>query len=293
MESQLQIERAAKAQGSAASWRAWTIVCCLLLAYAPVLSHLMRQWWDEPDYSHGFLVPLFSFFILWQRREQLRRIVPRPSWAGFILLCASVGVLFIGTLGAELFLQRISLLGVLAGLVLWFWGWPMLRAAAFPLLILLLMVPLPGVIYYQIVFPLQILASRLATWVLHRLDLFPVLREGNVMVLSNARLEVAEACSGLRSLLSLLTIAAIYAYFAEKRVLVRWLLCLLVLPIAVAGNAVRVVFAAISVELGGASAVEGWAHTLSGLLLFLISTLMLILCHAGINRLGRMRGQPS
>jgi exosortase len=255
--------------------------------------HLARQWWDEPDYSHGFLVPLFSAFVLWCRRDSLRRVVPRPSWTGMLMLCLSLGVLVLGTLGAELFLQRISLLGVLAGLVVWFWGWPMLRATVFPLLLLLLMIPFPGVIYYQIVFPLQILASRMATWILHLLNLFPVVREGNVIVLPSTRLEVAEACSGVRSLLSLLTIAVMYSYLAEKNNLIRWTLCLLVLPIAVAGNAGRVVFAAISAELGGASAAEGWAHFLSGLFLFLFSTLLLLLCHAVLASLARHLGKEA
>ena len=274
----------------AALWRLCVLAACVLLAYAPVLVHLARQWWDEPDYSHGFLVPLFSAFVLWERRDALRRVVPRPSWTGMGMLCLSLGVLVLGTLGAELFLQRISLLGVLAGLIVWFWGWPMLRAMTFPLLLLLLMIPFPGVIYYQIVFPLQILASRGATWFLHLLNLFPVLREGNVIVLSSTRLEVAEACSGVRSLLSLLTIAVMYSYLAEKNNLIRWILCLLVLPIAVAGNAGRVVFAAISAELGGASAAEGWAHFLSGLFLFFVSTLLLLLCHAVLIALSRVLG---
>jgi exosortase len=268
-----------------AFWRACVLAACVLLIYAPVLIHLAQQWWDEPDYSHGFLVPLFSAYVLWRRRDDLRKIAPRPSWTGMAILCASLAVLFIGTLGAELFLQRISMLGVLGGLIVWFWGWRMMRATAFPLLFLLLMIPLPGVIYYQIVFPLQILASRLATWTLHRLNLFPVLREGNVIVLPSTRLEVAEACSGLRSLFSLMAIAAMYAYLAEKNNLTRWILCLLVFPIAVAGNAGRVVFAAISAELGGASAVEGWSHLLSGLFLFFGSTLLLLICHAMINRI--------
>jgi exosortase len=270
-----------------ACWRACLLVACVLLVYAPVLSHLARQWWDEPDYSHGFLVPLFSAYVLWHRRDVLRTVASnpatRPSWTGMAILCAGLCVLFAGTLGAELFLQRISLLGVIVGLVVWCWGWPMVRAAIFPIALLLLMIPLPGVIYYQLVFPLQIMASRLATSILQAINLFPVLREGNVLVLSSTRLEVAEACSGLRSLLSLLTIAAIYAYLAEENNFVRWTLCLLVFPIAVFGNAGRVVFAAISAEMAGASAVEGWAHFLSGLFLFFFSTLLLLLCHGLIN----------
>lgn len=263
-----------------ALWRVTLLAACLLLIYAPVLSQMALQWWNEPDYSHGFLVPLFSAYVLWQLRNRLRKVVPRPSWAGMVLLCGSLCMLFAGSLGAELFLQRISLLGAIIGLIVWLWGWRMVRAAAFPLALLVMMIPLPGVIYYQLVFPLQILASRLATWVLHALDLFPVLREGNVLVLPSTRLEVAEACSGLRSLLSLLTIAAMYAYLTEKNNIIRCLLCLLVLPIAVVGNAGRVVFAAISAELAGASAVEGWAHFLSGLFLFFFSTLLLVFGHA-------------
>jgi exosortase len=270
-----------------AFWRASVIAACVLMVYAPVLSHLVRQWWNEPDYSHGFLVPLFSAYVLWRRGSVLRNVAVKPSWAGMAILCLSLGVLFVGSLGAELFLQRISLLGVLVGLIVWLWGWRMARDAAFPLALLLLMIPLPGVIYYQMVFPLQILASRLATWVLHAMNLFPVLREGNVLVLPSTRLEVAEACSGLRSLLSLLTIAAMYAYLAETNNLIRWILCLLVVPIAVVGNAGRVVFAAISAELAGASTAEGWSHFLSGLFLFFFSTLLLLLCHTLITEARR------
>jgi exosortase len=265
----------------------------VILAYAQVLAHLALQWWREPDYSHGFLVPIFSAYALWQNRDALRRMQARPSWIGMLLFVLSLALLITGSLGAELFLQRISLIGVLAGLIVWFCGWRTLRALLFPLLLLLLMIPLPGVIYYQIVFPLQILASRLATWILHLLNLFPVLREGNVIVLPSTRLEVAEACSGLRSLFSLLTIAVMYSYLAERRQSIRWILCLLVLPIAVAGNAGRVVFAAIAAELGGASAVEGWSHILSGIFLFCASTLLLLLCHALLRAIARRHGSAA
>jgi exosortase len=188
--------------------------------------------------------------------------------------------MFTGSLGAELFLQRISLLGVIVGLVILLHGWRTLRAAAFPLAFLILMIPLPGIIYYELVIPLQSVASQLAAWILHAIALFPVQREGNVLILPSTSLEVAEACSGIRSLFSLLTITAMYAYLEEKSNFIRWSLCLLAFPIAVAGNAGRIVFAAISAELAGASAVEGWAHFLSGLFLFLFSTLLVVLCHA-------------
>jgi exosortase len=270
-----------------AAWRSSVLAACLLILYAHVFADLIHQWWTEPDYSHGFLVPLFSAYILWKRRDALRQVPSKPSWMGMLVLCASLCVLFIGSLGAELFLQRISLLGVILGLVIWLHGVRMVRAAAFPLALLLLMIPLPGVVYYQIVVPLQTLASQLATWVLHVVNLFPVQREGNVLVLPSTSLEVAEACSGIRSVFSLLTITAIYAYLAEKNNLTRWILCLLAFPIAVAGNAGRVVFAAISAEMAGASAVEGWSHFLSGLFLFFFSILLVVLCHALLAEVSR------
>jgi len=269
------------------TWLACAIIGCVILLYAPVLLSLVRQWWSEPDYSHGFVIPFISAYSLWRRRDALRQVEKRPSWTGMLVIIASLGVLCLGTVGAELFLQRISLLGLIVGATVWLFGWSVVREASFPLALLLLMIPLPGVVYYQIVIPLQVLASRIATGVLHALNLFPVLREGNILVLPSTSLEVAEACSGIRSMFSLLTITAIYAYFAESRNTIRWLLCLLVLPVAVVGNAGRVVFAALSAELAGASSVEGWAHTLSGVFLFVFSTLVIVVCHALISAMWR------
>jgi exosortase len=165
------------------------------------------------------------------------------------------------------------------GLLLFLHGWPMVRKMAFPLSALLLMIPIPGVIYYQLVFPLQLLASQLAATALQASHIMPVFREGNILVLPSARLEVAEACSGIRSLMSLLTIAVIYGYLSENRTWVRWLLCLLIVPIAVLSNSARVVFAAIGSEYIGLSAVEGMSHFLSGIFLFLVAILLLMACH--------------
>ena len=264
------------------TWRLAVVVGCLLLAYAPVLAHLLRQWWDEPDYSHGFIVPVFALWVLWERRDELRSIAPRPHWAGLAVIVLSLVLLVLGTFGAELFLQRISLPLLIAGLVLWFRGWPTLRASAFPLLVLLLAIPFPGVIYFQIVFPLQILASRLATWFLHAIDLFPVLREGNVIVLSNTRLEVAEACSGIRSLMSLFTLAVFYGYFMEKSLWKRVALVLASIPIAIAANAVRIVGTGLCVQYWDPDKAMGFFHEFSGWVVFLVSLACLYLVNCAM-----------
>jgi len=251
----------------------------VILLYFPVLRELARQCWDDANYSHGFLVPIFCAYVLWERRHELSELAPKPTSAGLVVLLGSIAVLFLGSLGAELFLARVSLLGVMIGLLLFLHGWPMVRKMAFPLSALLLMIPIPGVIYYQLVFPLQLLASQLAATALQASHIMPVFREGNILVLPSARLEVAEACSGIRSLMSLLTIAVIYGYLSENRTWVRWLLCLLIVPIAVLSNSARVVFAAIGSEYIGLSAVEGMSHFLSGIFLFLVAILLLMACH--------------
>ena len=269
-------------------WRVLLLGLVVALLYFPVLRGLVQQWWDDANYSHGFLVPVFCAYVLWERRRELSEVAPRPSSAGLALLLASIAVLFLGSLGAELFLARISLLGVIVSLLLFLHGWPMVKNLAFPLAVLLLMIPIPGVIYYQLVFPLQLLASQLAAAALQASHIMPVLREGNILVLPHSRLEVAEACSGIRSLMSLLTIAVIYGYLSENRKWLRWLLCLLIVPIAVLSNSARVVFAAIGSEYIGMSAVEGTSHFLSGIFLFLVAIMLLIGCHGLLRRLMRL-----
>ncbi len=268
-------------------WQALLIGLAVLLLYSPVLRTLVQQWWDDANYSHGFLVPVFCAYVLWERRREISEVAPKPSSAGLIVILGSIALLFLGSLGAELFLARVSLLGVIVGLTLFLHGWPLVRNAAFPLAALLLMIPIPGVIYYQLVFPLQLLASQLAAAALQASHLMPVFREGNILVLPSTQLEVAEACSGIRSLMSLLTIAVIYGYLSENRTWLRWLLCLLIVPIAVISNSARVVFAAIGSEYIGMSAVEGTSHFLSGIFLFLLSIMMLMACHSLVRLLVR------
>jgi len=187
-------------------------------------------------------------------------------------------VLLVGVFGAELFLSRTSLLLLIAGLISFFMGWQMLRALLFPLLFLLLMVPIPAIIFNQVTFPLQILASKLSAWLLPLLGV-PVFREGNVINLPAMPLEVAEACSGIRSLLSLLTLAIMYGYLLEKRIFIRLVLALAAIPIAVAANALRIVGTGLLVQYWDPEKAEGFFHAFSGWLIFVVSLLMLFALH--------------
>ena len=272
------------------SWYALAVLALVGWLYAPVLYNLVRQWWQDPNFSHGFFVPLFSAWVLWQTRERLERIRPEPSAWGLPVIVGSLAVLILGIFGVELFLSRVSLIFLAGGLVLFFFGWAMLRAVLFPLLFLVLMVPIPAIVFSQITFPLQILASKLAAGTLPFCAV-PVLREGNVINLPSMPLEVAEACSGIRSLMSLATLAMMYAYLMEKRTGVRILLAVASLPIAVAANTLRIVGTGLIVQYWDPELAEGFFHAFSGLLIFLVSLVMLFALHQALRLIGRNREQ--
>ena len=246
--------------------------------YSSILYHLVGQWWQDPNFSHGFFVPLFSAFVLWQDRSQIARLPVIPSSWGLLIVIGALCVLILGVMGAELFLSRVSLLLLIAGLVIFFLGWNYFRAVLFPWGFLILMIPIPAIIFNQITFPLQLLASKVAAAVLPVLGV-PVLREGNVINLPAMTLEVAEACSGIRSLLSLTTLAIIYGYLMEPRNAVRVGLALASLPIAVAANSFRIVGTGLLIQYWDPEKAEGFFHLFSGWLIFVISLLMLFLCH--------------
>jgi len=262
------------------SWVVWfTILLSLLvLLYASVLRLLVAQWWTDPNYGHGFFVPLFSGYILWHQRERWTKSEIEPSNFGLLVMLGAVALLFIGSLGAELFTSRFSLLVLIAGIILFLAGWKMLRAVVFPLAFLIFMIPIPVIIYNQITFPLQLIASRLATVWLEVVGV-PVLRDGNVLVLSNFSLEVAEACSGIRSLMSLIALAVAYGHLAEPRRWVRYVLVVLMVPSAIVTNAMRIMGAGVLAHKFGPQAAEGFLHQFSGWVVFLATLVLIFLCH--------------
>ena len=246
--------------------------------YYQITGKLVEDWWIDPNFSHGFFVPLFSGFLIWEERDKLSRIPAKFSWLGLPIIAGSLGVLVVGVLGAELFLQRTSMILLAAGMIIFFLGWRFFRAVLFPWVFLFLMVPIPAILFNQITFPLQLLASQLASSVLPVFGV-PVLREGNVIQLPSMPLEVAEACSGIRSLISLFTLAVIYGYFLEPKVSRRVLLALAALPIAVAANAFRIVGTGLMVQFWDPDKALGFFHEFSGWVIFIISLSLLFGFH--------------
>ncbi len=250
------------------------LACVLVYLYGSISVRLASQWSHDPNFSHGFLVPAFALYVFWDRRETLARVDRQPAWSGLWLLLSGLLCLIVGVLGAELYLSRVSIVPVLGGLVALFLGWRFLRATAFPWLFLLLMIPPPALVFNQITFPLQIFASEAAANLLPLLGV-PVLREGNVIHLPAMALEVAEACSGIRSLMSLVTLAVMYGYVLEKRRILRVLLALAAIPIAVAANSLRIVGTGLLVQYWDPDKAEGFFHTFSGWIIFVVSILLL------------------
>ena len=248
----------------------------LVVLYFDVLVKLVGAWTNDGNYSHGFLIVPLAGYFAWERRDRLSRAARQPSILGFIVVAGSLAVLVVGILGSELFLTRISLLGAIGGSLLFLFGWQVIRILAFPLGILLLMVPLPAIIFNQITFPLQLWASEFGEFVLNT-SRIPVLREGNVLILANTTLEVAEACSGIRSLISLLTLGIVFGYFTDSRQTVRTLIALSTIPIAIFANGVRVAGTGIAAHYFGSAAAEGFFHEFSGWLLFLVAFALLAL----------------
>ncbi len=264
----------------------------LLLLYASVLKHLVVQWWSDADYGHGFFVPLFSGYILWRERERWTRTKIKPANFGFAVMIGAIGLLILGSLGAELFTSRFSLLALLAGMILFLAGWKMLHAVSFPLSYLMWMIPIPAIVYNQITFPLQLIASRLATsWL--ELAHVPVLRDGNILVMSNYSLEVVEACSGIRSLMTLMALAVAYGYLVSPRRWVRYVLLVLMVPIAIFTNAIRIMAAAILARRFGPAAAEGFLHEFSGWAIFLVALLLMFGSYWILRHIGERRGKTA
>jgi exosortase len=256
--------------------------------YHDILAQLVGDWWRDPNFSHGFLVPIFSAVIVWQRRKQISALPVEPSWFGLAIVAGALGILTVGELGAEFFLSRTSLVLLLAGLLVYFLGWNHFRAVLFPWAFLFFMIPIPAIIFNQIAFPLQFLAARLASSLLVPLGV-PVLREGNILQLPTVSLEVAQACSGIRSLMSLGALAVIYGYFLDNNNLRRVILALAAIPIAVAANGLRVMGTGLLGYYWDPDKAEGFFHTFSGWIIFIISIALLIAFHTALRWIWRQK----
>jgi exosortase len=253
----------------------------LLLCYAPILYRMAVQWATDEDMGHGFFVPVVAGFIAWQRRRTLLS-TPRESngWGLALVIFAAFEALA-GSLGAELFTARLAFVVALFGVILYLGGKAWLRALLLPLFLMLFMIPIPQIIYARLTLGLQILASQLGETLIGWMGI-PVIRTGNLLELPSQTLDIVDACSGIRSLVTLLFLSQVYAYFTEKRTWMRWALLVATVPIAIAANAIRVAITGLLSELDTKLA-QGAYHEMEGYIVFAVAFVALLLTHRVIS----------
>jgi exosortase len=261
----------------ALAWFAALIALC----YWPVLVRLIAQWNNDEDMGHGFFVPILAAYIAWQKRNEFLAEPAQPNWLGLALVVYACLQLCVATLGAELFLARTAIVFSIIGAVLFLGGTKRLHVMAFPLFLLFFMVPIPAILYNQITFPLQLLASQVAESALMTIGI-PVLREGNVLELAGQKLSVVEACSGIRSLLTLSFLSLIYGYFFEAKIWLRVVLFAATIPIAIVANATRVTVTGIIADSRPELA-HGLFHTAEGFVIWVVSLAILASFHQLVN----------
>jgi exosortase len=268
----------------------WIIIgwvsALLLACYGPILLALARLWYADADMGHGFFVPVIAGYIAWKKRDEIADIAPTPNWWGLAIMLWGALQLYVATLGAELFLSNTSLVISIIGAVLLLGGTRYLKVFAFPLFLLFFMIPIPAIIYNQLTFPLQLIASSAAERGIDLLQI-PVLREGNVLELASTKLNVVEACSGIRSLLTLTFLSLVYGYFFEKRIWVRVVLFFATIPIAIVANAGRVTLTGVVAEFNPALA-DGFFHEAQGWVIFMVALVILVALHQLIVRTANM-----
>lgn len=262
----------------------WLLLLVLVVAavYAPVLAQLAGDWLHDPNYSHGLLVPVVSGFLLWRSRKGFRAIPPVPMNAGLLGVLAAAVLLVVGAAGAEVFTQRVSFVLLLASLVLFLAGRGWLKKAAFPLAFLLLAIPLPYLVYYSLTAPMQALAAHAAVTGLGWVGV-PAVAQGNIIHLPETSLEVAEACSGIRSLYAFLALGALFAHSMSIPMWGKLIVFFSTIPLSIAANAVRVWGSGISAHLAGPKAVEGTVHEVFGLIIFAGAILVFLLIRKGVR----------
>jgi exosortase len=238
--------------------------------YAPVLAKLARDWSANATYSHGFVVLPIALFLAWQQRDRLRHAPARPSRAGLLILAFSLGLYVIGSLGAELFITRLSMIGVLAGTIVYVWGWKHFRLVSFPLAFLLFMIPLPAIVFDHVAVSLQLVASRLGEFLLQAVEV-PVLRDGNILTLANVTLEVSDACSGIRSLVALLAVTTLVGYLWEPAAWRRAFVAAAAVPLAIGLNGARIALTGLAATWFGPEAASGSVHAASGWVVFVVA----------------------
>lgn len=268
------------------------VALSFIALYYHVIYKMVHDWSIDDNYSHGFLIPVISGYLIWQDKKRLSELPIKPSNSGLILLLLSI-MFFVATyVGAELFTMRFSMILVILSAIVFLYGWQMAKALLLPVGYLIFMIPLPAIIWNKIAFPLKIFATKLSVLVIKAIQI-PVYSEGNIIHLANTTLEVVDACSGLRSLTSLLALGAAFALISDHSRLKKIILFLSAVPIAIFVNIFRLSSTAVLARYFGAKVAEGFLHDMSGIIVFFLALTLMYLIHQLMCRVGEKQFSAS
>jgi exosortase len=259
--------------------------------YWDTVYELVLDWYNDENYSHGFLIPFIAGYMFWQIRDRLKDVVLRPSHAGIFLVLSGLCIYLVGKLSGEYFTMRVSMLIIFAGTILYTLGVRYFRAVSVPFFYLFFMIPLPYILYDAMAFPLKLFVSELSVGFMQSISIL-VEREGNIIHLTGTTLEVADACSGIRSIISLLALSTALAYLTQTGLVRRLVLSVLAIPIAIFVNAIRVIGTGILADIYGPKVAEGFFHEFAGLIIFGVAIVILICSAIALHKIGsKVRGK--
>lgn len=252
------------------------LLAMLMVMFMPIFPDMFRVWLRDSSNSHCLLVPLISLYLIYLKRQKIQRQEAGPSSWGIMILAGSLVVYLLSYVGGIDLFARLSLVSSLIGLVFACWGWKVLRCLFFPLMFLFFMVPVPDSLVGLVSFPLQIFATKVSAWLIGALSI-PVVREGNMLYFVQTQLEVAQACSGIRSMVSMLMLGFLLAYMSNQGWWGRTLLLISAIPIAVIANIVRVSGTGVLAHYLGDEVARGFLHGFSGMVVFAFGLGLLVL----------------
>lgn len=243
------------------------MVAVFVFLYYKAILALISDWSSDPNFSHGFLIPFVAGYMVWYRQSEIKQQAPDPAWSGLLIVLFGMSVHLLGNVGAELFLMRVSMIITLAGIIIFYFGYGMFKIVRVPLMYLIMMIPIPSIIWNKIAFPLQLFSAKISSIAIELLGI-PVFREGNILHLSNTSLEVVDACSGIRSLTSLLALTGAFAFLSGLSTSKKWVLFLSAVPIAVLVNVIRLTITGAMAAWISPDTAHGFLHDMSGLIIF-------------------------
>ncbi len=263
-------------------WKVIPLVLLFFGLYYQIIFYMVQDWYNDSNYSHGFLIPFISAYIIWKNKEEISRVKIKEDSIGFLIILVGLVLYILGVTGAEFFTMRFSMIPVMLGIVYCLCGREMAKNVLLPVGFLVCMIPIPSIIFNVVAFPLKLFAANIATNVIQLLSI-PVVRDGNIIHLTDMTLEVADACSGIRSLMSMIALGVAYAYLFQNSVIKRLILVLFIVPITITANVARVTGTGILSHYVGPAAAQGFFHEFAGIFIFMVAFAMFIAVAAILN----------